>query len=243
MEDLSKFKVILLDIEGTITRISFVKEKLFGYVRKNLKSYLNNNSENKIVQNAINGLFAQAIEAGDFSQKPEPNEITNKAEEIVLKWMDSDKKYSSLKTLQGLMFEDAYTSGLLIAELFPDVLPSIRKLKELDKRVSIYSSGSIFAQKLLFGHTAEGDIKDLLNSYYDTSSGAKIDASSYTKIAQEEGVECTEVLFLTDLLKEAEAARDAGCAVAIMLREGNADIDAETLKGFQCFESLHELFV
>lgn len=244
MHFVKNFIVILFDIGGTITSISFVKDKLFGYVRENVRNYLNQKFDEEVVQSDIKDLLEESKEVkNNFDLKTiNKSEVIRQVEEIVIRLMDGDKKFSSLQKLQGHMFEDAFQSKSVTTEFFPDVLKSIRRLKDLNKRVCIYSSGSVFAQKLLFSHTSEGDITHLITSFYDTTTGSKVETDSYKNICSSEKVEPGEVLFLTDMMNEAVPARIAGCGVVVVLREGNLPISEEERNSFKSFNSLEELF-
>ena len=244
MAFLEAVNLVLLDIEGTITSISFVKDKLFGYVLENLAHYLDVKFDSELVQKDIKDILRESnsLENEECLQSINKKEIIHKVEKTVLQWMSVDKKCTSLKQFQGHMFEEAFKSGAIVTEFFPDVLSSINNLIKLGKQVSIYSSGSIFAQKLMFSHTIEGDITSSINGFYDTTIGSKTQVESYTKICELENVYPEQTLFLTDVLKEAEAAKNAGCKVGIMLREGNAQLAEQELEKFYNFKSMKELF-
>ncbi|MBN9416125.1 2,3-diketo-5-methylthio-1-phosphopentane phosphatase [bacterium SCN 62-11] len=200
--------VYLLDIEGTTTPISFVYEVLFPFARAQFGSFLRDHWENQDIRQEALAL-SEGIE--NFEQ----------AEQAALSLMDQDRKLGALKSLQGRIWEDGYRSGQLKSQIFDEVANLLRTRKSAGLRTYIYSSGSVLAQKLLFAHTPEGDLTHLLDGYFDTSVGAKGEAESYRKIANQIGIAPGDGLFATDVVGEARAAREAGWEAAILLRPGN----------------------
>lgn len=207
------FAAYLLDIEGTTTPIDFVRRTLFPYARKRLAAYV------------------------AAHPSPDDLEAERQAEGFAgdslsyLNWlMDQDRKSPALKRIQGEIWEEGYRSGVLKGEVYPDVVPAIRRWREAGARVYIYSSGSVLAQKLLFGFSTEGDLTPLLDGYFDTGIGPKREAESYRKIISEipplqvpfgEGVRGggpEDILFLSDIEPEVAAAREAGMGAALVVR-------------------------
>lgn len=236
--------VILLDIEGTITSISFVKDTLFPYVTTVLKDYLNKHWDDSSFQDDLELLRIQAandsnlagfvpIEAGDNLKQSVINNVM---------WqMGNDRKTTALKQLQGHIWKDGYESGLLKGHLYKDVLPVLKKLIGLGKKIYTYSSGSTEAQKYLFQYSVYGDVSDVFVKYFDTKMGPKGFETSYKNIANEIGVSCNDILFLTDVLIEAEAAIKAGCNSFLLVRPGNAPLDPEKSLKFKTMITLDEL--
>jgi enolase-phosphatase E1 len=184
-------KVILLDVEGTTTPISFVYDVLFPYARKRLDGYVR-----------------EHYPAGE-------------AKELILKAhaaMDEDKKLGWLKELQGRIWQDGYEKGELQGDVFPDVPEVLQSWAEQGVATSIYSSGSVLAQQLLFRHSVAGDLTPWLHAHFDTAVGAKQEPASYAKIAEQLG---SPGIFATDILKEAEAAHAAGWEAVMVDRPGN----------------------
>jgi len=140
--------------------------------------------------------------------------------ETLLGWIDGDRKTSSLKTLQGLIWEAGYQRGELRSHLYIDVDGVLRVWHARDIGIYCYSSGSIHAQRLYFRHSDAGDLTRLFSGYFDTTTGPKQAAESYTKIAAAIGVVPGETLFLSDAEAELDAATQAGFAVCQILREG-----------------------
>uniref|UniRef100_A0A8C2TEC6 Enolase-phosphatase 1 n=1 Tax=Coturnix japonica TaxID=93934 RepID=A0A8C2TEC6_COTJA len=132
--------------------------------------------------------------------------------------MALDRKTTALKQLQGHMWRAAYATGLVKGEIFEDVVPAIRKWREAGMKVYIYSSGSVEAQKLLFGYSTEGDILELFDGHFDTKIGPKVESESYRRIAASIGCDTNNILFLTDVPREANAAEEADTHVAVVIR-------------------------
>lgn len=215
--------VYLLDIEGTTTPISFVYDVLFPYARTQFGAYLQANWDNQEVRAEVNELGA-------------PLDSPASAAAAALALMDEDRKLGPLKSLQGRIWEAGYRSGQLKSQLFADVAPMLRARKAAGLRTYIYSSGSVLAQKLLFAHTPEGDLGHLLDGYFDTAVGAKGEAESYRRIAEQIGITPADGLFATDILAEARAADSAGWQSVILQRPGNHPQPAHTYERWTHFE-------
>ena len=213
MLDSNPIQVLLLDIEGTTTPISFVYDVLFPYIREHLHAYLHAHFADPACHEIC------AAIAAEEGQPPTLEGVI----QAVTEQMDADKKSTSLKALQGRMWRSGYESGNLKGALFDDVLEVINEARAHDVRVCIYSSGSVAAQKLLFGYSTEGDVTPKLSGYFDTTTGPKKVAASYSAIAEALGVDPPGVLFCTDNVAEARAARDAGVRCAVLDRPGNPD--------------------
>lgn len=227
-------KVLLLDIEGTTSSISFVYETLFPYARAAFeqtfsgKGLLVERWGEREVQDAVAQMAGGAGRSSPIA-----------AAGAALALMHGDVKDTGLKTLQGLAWERGYASGELSGHVFPDVAPALERATSAHVRVAIYSSGSVHAQKLIFGRSQAGDLGRFITAYFDTTTGPKKAAESYRKIAAELGVLTNEVVFCTDNLDEARAARDAGMQVAVALRPGNPALPSD--HGFEDFTSFDEL--
>lgn len=220
------FDVALLDIEGTTTPIDFVL-RLFAYARDHLAEFLAAHADEPAVQADLVALSQQAerdVAAGLAGATTfAPDDLDAVARNV--EWqMDSDRKATALKSLQGKIWNAGYEDGTLEADVFEDVPEVLRTLNQRGVRTCIYSSGSIAAQRLLFGHTQVGDLTPLLDGYYDTTTGPKKQAESYRLIAEDLGIPVERVFFATDNLEEAKAARQAGMHTALLARPGNADL-------------------
>ncbi|XP_065401126.1 enolase-phosphatase E1 isoform X1 [Macaca fascicularis] len=204
--------VILLDIEGTTTPIAFVKDILFPYIEENVKEYLQTHWEEEECQQDVSLLRKQAEEDAHLDGAvPIPAASGNGVDDLqqmiqavvdnVCWQMSLDRKTTALKQLQGHMWRAAFTAGRMKAEFFADVVPAVRKWREAGMKVYIYSSGSVEAQKLLFGHSTEGDILELVDGHFDTKIGRKVESESYRKIADSIGCSTNNILFLTDVTR------------------------------------------
>ncbi len=206
-------RAILTDIEGTTSSLSFVKDVLFPYSKERLRDFIQRHSQDKEVRRILREV-----------QEIEPSDPV----ETLLKWIEEDRKVTPLKELQGLIWEEGYISGELKGHIYED---AYKRLKEWHGRgipIYIYSSGSVKAQKLLFGHTNYGDLNYLFSGYFDTKVGSKKDPNSYRRIAREIGLKPEEILFLSDNPEEIEAAAKAGMRVIRLAREG----ENEPIEGF-----------
>ncbi|XKL69530.1 hypothetical protein PGB90_007299 [Kerria lacca] len=237
---------VLLDIEGTISSVSFVKDILFPCIRENLKQYIEDNWSKQEFRSILNLLKKQFAE--DVANKVENLvpivENENEKDSViqnVLYQMDLDRKNVALKKLQGNILKNVFHSGKLKGHVYDDVVPALKSWKKNGKKLYIYSSGSVEAQKLLFRYSVYGDILDLFCEHFDTEIGFKTDPKSYTNIAKTIGCFTTDIIFVTDVIKEAEAASEAGCRVVISLRPGNYPIsDSDKIK-YECIYSFAEM--
>ncbi|KAK7490207.1 hypothetical protein BaRGS_00018552 [Batillaria attramentaria] len=231
-------KAIVFDIEGTTTPITFVKDRLFPYVRDNIEKYLTDKYDDakKDKEEGVDGAV-EIPEADAGKEEVVKGVVAN------VRWqMDQDRKSTELKQLQGHIWRQAYESGEVKGELFEDVAPMVRMLSEEGFVLYVFSSGSVESQKLLFANSTEGDLTDVFTGFFDTTTGAKTDSESYKKIATEINIPAEEILFLTDLPAEAEAAVAAGWRSALVIRPGNDDLTDEHLQNFACIEQFDELY-
>ena len=221
-------QVYLLDVEGTTSPVSLVSEQLFPYARRHLQAFLRANSGSVEVRADLALLFDEnRIEADPAAPRIEDAANVDRAMAYLLWLMDRDRKSTALKSLQGKVWKNGYEAGELVGTVFADVPQALARWSA-NARVAIYSSGSVEAQRLIFGHSSAGDLTPMLSSYFDTRVGAKTSAASYAAIAAAMGVTTGELLFVSDLLRELNPAREAGCATRLSLREGNAPVaDAE----------------
>ena len=220
---------LLLDIEGTTSSISYVHDVLFPYARRELTGFLKSHWTAPKVQAACEQI---ARDAGASSLKTWCGENVSveamqaKVAAEVHRLMDIDAKATGLKELQGLIWENGFNSGLLRAHVYPDVPAALEAWTKAGKRVCIYSSGSIAAQRLFFGHTEAGDLLRFLSGHYDTTIGGKKSAESYRTIVAELKLSPREILFVSDVVAELDAARQMGMQTALSLRPGNAPVPA-----------------
>lgn len=211
---IKKPKFILTDIEGTTSSISFVAEKLFPYFRNNILD-LTELTDNPVVKDA----FEQTVQLA----KSEDGETISTEQEIIDKlyeWSVEDRKITPLKTLQGVLWEKGYRDGVLKGHVYPEVAANLKKWKEQGIDLGVFSSGSVPAQKLIFGYSISGDLTSYFSSYFDTNTGGKRDAETYAKIAEELQIKPSEILFLSDIAEELEAADSSGFQTLQLAREG-----------------------
>ena len=211
---------ILLDVEGTTSSISFVYDVLFAHAREHVAGFLAAHPATPAVQAAAAGLAATAgLPPPDLTR---PEDVTRVAL-AAIDLMNRDVKDTSLKALQGMIWREGFESGRLVAHVFDDVPPALAAWADGGVDVRIYSSGSIEAQRLFFGHTAAGDLTPHLRGHYDTTTGPKREQKSYATIAADMGLEPRHILFLSDVGEELDAARRAGMATGLVNRPGNRE--------------------
>jgi len=216
----SGIRGILLDIEGTTTPIAFVHDVLFTYARQHVQDYLVQHSNTLTDDIAL----LRDEHTRDTSSGAQPPVLTDDPASIAsyVRWLiDRDRKSKGLKSLQGKIWREGYTNGTLKAEVFDDVRPAFERWHEAGLRISIFSSGSALAQQLLFAHTEVGDLTAFINDYFDTNVGAKGDAESYRRIASKMNLQPEEILFISDVVTELEAANEAGMKTRLSIRPGN----------------------
>jgi len=212
--------VVLLDIEGTTTPISFVFDVLFPYAAQRIPEWLRQHGDEPAGRAACDLVLKDAID--DERRLPRIDAVLA----VVRRQMAGDVKAAGLKQLQGLVWEDGYTSGQIKGRVYADVPECLRRWQAAGRRAAIYSSGSVLAQKLLFAHSEHGDLTPLLGAHFDTAVGGKRDAASYRAIAERLGVAPSAVTFATDIPAEAEAAKAAGMGAVVLMRPGNPPLPA-----------------
>ena len=237
---------ILLDIEGTTSSIDFVYDVMFPYARKNFAGYLEEHFNAESVQSAlpllatdlgfdsVEAMFAESKQGDDASRA----DVVHRA---LIGLMDDDIKSTGLKKLQGLVWESGFRSGEMVAHLYEDVAPAIADWKATGLDVRIYSSGSIYAQKLFFGHSVAGDLLPNFSGHYDTTIGHKRESASYQKIA-DDWMDAAEVLFISDVGEELDAASAAGMRTLLSIRPGNKPVkNRENYVAIESFEKVASL--
>jgi enolase-phosphatase E1 len=198
--------VMLLDIEGTISPLSFVRDILFAYSRERLAAFVADHRGDAVVEI----LLEQAA-----SQSGGGDPVT-----ALVDWQDRDVKAPPLKKLQGLIWEAGFRNGAFQSPIFPDALASLRRWYTERWPLAIYSSGSVQAQLLFFEHTIAGDLRPLFSRHFDTDIGPKIEPASYTRIANEIGTPPSRIVFFSDSPKELEAAQAAGLQAVHVMKDG-----------------------
>ena len=230
-------RAILLDIEGTTTPIAFVHEILFSYARDHAKEFLVNNAdaEEDMVR-------LREEHAADVSNGNQPPALSDDIDSMVayVEWLIArDRKSTGLKSLQGKIWRQGYTDGSLKSQVYADVAPAFARWCARGWTISIFSSGSVLAQQLLFAHTEAGDLTGFISEYFDTNVGKKGDPKSYRKIAETLNVRPDEVLFVSDIVAELDAAKEAGMQTLLSIRPGNQpQQSAESYDAIHSFESV-----
>lgn len=231
---LVRMRAILLDIEGTTTPISFVYDVLFPYARARMKDYV----QAAIGSDAFAPIF-EALQQESVKERaagedaPSLDQAQNEASHaavvanFALWLMDHDRKSTPLKEIQGQLWQRGYEQGQIEGVVYPDVVDAMRRWNDAGHTVAIYSSGSVQAQKLIFGFSDAGDLRPLIRAYFDTTTGPKKERESYTLIAQSLDIPTQDILFLSDNPYELAAARDAGLKVRLAVRPGNAPVQTD----------------
>lgn len=199
--------MILTDIEGTTSSISFVKDVLFPYARRALPGFVAARGHEAEVRVWLDTVARETGAADDATIVA-----------TLQAWIDADRKHTALKALQGMIWADGYRDADFTAHIYPDAAEALRRWHAAGERMAVYSSGSVPAQKLFFGHSDAGDLTGLFSAWFDTELGGKRDAASYTRIAEALQVAPAELLFLSDVVAELDAAREAGLGTMLVDR-------------------------
>ncbi|WP_149193367.1 acireductone synthase [Luteimonas suaedae] len=199
---------ILTDIEGTTSSISFVKDVLFPYARRELPRFVHLRGGEPEVRRWLDEV------ATDLGGACQDDVIV----EALQGWIDQDRKHTALKALQGLLWAEGYRNGDYTAHVYPDAAAALRGWHRAGHRLAVYSSGSVAAQKLFFAHSDAGDLTPLFDAYFDTEIGGKREGTSYARIALALKRPPDELLFLSDVVAELDAAREAGLRTVLVDR-------------------------
>jgi len=241
--DALQTRVILLDIEGTTTPVEFVYQTLFPYASRKLESFLQENSQHEVIQSLIQDLRAQHdVDERDGLKPPvwvdHPHEERLRSSVAFSRWLIiRDSKCRPLKSLQGKIWQQGFASGELHGEVFPDVPIAFKRWRRQNRLICIYSSGSVLAQQDLFRTTASGDLTSYISAFFDTSVGAKTEGESYKKIADSFKHAPHQFLFISDAVKEIEAAQSAGMQALLCNRDSRAPLPT-TERVIRSFDSV-----
>lgn len=205
-------RAILTDIEGTTSSIDFVHQTLFPYARAHLRHFLRAHARRPEV-----AVYLYAVAEAEGRQL-----TLEDAADVLERWIAEDRKATPLKALQGMIWAEGYAAGELKGHVYPDTPDYLRRWHEQGLRLYVYSSGSVEAQQLIFGHTDYGDLTPLFSGYFDTLMGGKREVGSYRNILEQIGLPAGDVLFLSDIGEELDAAREAGLATTQLLRDDKA---------------------
>ena len=203
-------KAIVTDIEGTTSSIDFVHKVLFPYASESLPDFVRSSHNHPEVSVLLDEVRAEAEEY---------DATIERLIEILLGWIGEDRKATSLKTLQGYIWRDGYERGDFTGHLYDDAADRLRRWSKMGIDLYVYSSGSVGAQKLLFGHSDAGDLRPLFKGYFDTRIGHKKETRSYENIVESLGLTASDILFLSDVAEELDAAAEAGMLTTQLVRQ------------------------
>lgn len=208
--EFSDVRHVVVDIEGTTSGSAFVYDVLFPYATQRFPAWLAQHSGEAETDRIVADV---AREAG--LTDPSTDEILA----TLRAWVVEDRKATPLKALQGLIWEEGFGSGELVSDFFPDALDALRRWHDTGLPISVYSSGSVLAQRNWYAHSPAGDLTDWIDGYYDTANaGPKREAASYIAIAEAIGADPATLLFCSDVVPELDAARTAGWQVVRVRR-------------------------
>lgn len=225
-------KVILTDIEGTTSSISFVKDVLFPYAAEHLPQYVRDHINDDAVKAALQQTAELAAEDGENLSNDDIADNTDALIEKLLQWIAEDRKATPLKALQGLIWKTGYENGDYQAHMYPDATEYLKKWHDSGLPLYVYSSGSVKAQELFFGYSQDGNLLPLFKGHFDTLVGGKRETQSYLNILADlqknhAGLHANNVLFLSDIKEELDAAKEAGMQTVWLLRDSEIPADAE----------------
>jgi len=203
-------QAIVTDIEGTTSSLSFVKDVLFPYARNHLAEFVSRHANDPSVRAQLQAV-SEAV-GTPLSQK--------EAVDQLIRWIDEDRKITPLKALQGMIWESGYRHGDFQGHVYEDAVRQLRAWNASGIGLYVFSSGSVQAQQLLFAHTAYGDLTPLFRNYFDTRIGSKREIDAYRHISDSIGVPPGNILFLSDIREELDAARAAGMQTLWLVRDG-----------------------
>jgi enolase-phosphatase E1 len=216
---------VLVDIEGTTTPITFVYDVLFPYARRQVREFLKRRGREPEVREDLEALRREHAADQQAADRPPPwpdSEYQVEGAVAYVHWlMDRDRKSTGLKALQGRLWEEGFRGGVLRSDVYDDVPPAFRRWHGGGQGPWIFSSGSVLAQTLLFGHTRAGDLTPLIRGYFDTTTGPKKDAATYARIATTIAKPPAQLLFVSDVPAELDAARGASFQTAWCVRDGD----------------------
>ena len=244
LRDAGGVRTLLLDIEGTTTPVDFVYRALFPYARTHLREFLERQLTSPEVRTDITLLRAEhGVDATRAPALP-PWRSASADDEIAsvvayaLWLMDQDRKSTGLKSLQGRIWEAGYRNGELRGQLYRDVPPAFMRWRRQERDICIFSSGSVQAQQLLFSHSTAGDLTPCLREYFDTTTGPKNEAASYQRIAATLGRSPSEIMFLSDVPAELDAALHGGMRTTLCVRAQTVPADAGSHPVIHTFDDL-----
>jgi enolase-phosphatase E1 len=234
---------VVLDIEGTTTPMSFVHEVLFPYARTHLAGFLRDPAHADLVKE-LTAQFAaehhaepEAVRAPAWDDSTPEGLLTSVT--VYAGWlMDRDRKSPALKALQGHLWDIGYRAGQFRGAVFSDVPPAMKRWHAGGLVLCIYSSGSVLAQRLIFSMSDDGDLTPYISHFFDTAVGTKRSPDSYVRIAAELAMAPSEILFISDVAAELDAARAAGWQVVLAVRPDHFAPNPASYDEVQTFDAL-----
>lgn len=212
---------IVTDIEGTTSSIRFVKDILFVYAEQFLADFVRKHKEERDVARQLRAIS----EKTGIPQRDTDAIITQ-----LRQWMREDSKNTELKALQGMVWEMGYQRGEFQAHIYPDVPDKLREWLDEGINLYVYSSGSEKAQRLFFRYSTFGDLRLLFAGYFDTTIGPKREAQSYRNLAEQVALAPSDILFLSDIEEELDAAAEAGMRTIWVVRPQESTVDPGKVK-------------
>jgi len=221
-------KAVVTDIEGTTTSLSFVKDVLFPYAREHMQAYISRHADVPKVREQLDAVCQEVGKS-----------LTD--QQIIaqlLQWIDEDKKITPLKALQGMIWEAGYKNGDYTGHVYDDAVANLKQWHAQSIKLYVFSSGSVQAQKLIYGYSDAGDLTPLFSGYFDTRIGSKREISAYRHIVQEIGEPAANIVFLSDIKEELDAAKEAGMQTVWLVRDGviNPGADHRQVSNFDDIE-------
>jgi 2,3-diketo-5-methylthio-1-phosphopentane phosphatase len=212
-------RVVVLDIEGTTSPTAYVTATLFPYARERYRGYLSAHAGEPQIDALLALMQREQMRLDALD--------VDAAVALLEQWTDQDLKRASLKSLQGWIWQEGFDRGELTAPFFPDVVPALRAWHESGITLAVFSSGSVDAQHAWFGHSPDGDLQPLIRAWFDLdTAGPKREQASYDAITDELGVAPGDIVFLSDVRAELDAARAAGWQTVGVRRTGEPQYDA-----------------
>lgn len=223
-------KAVVTDIEGTTTSLSFVKDVLFPYAREHMQAYVGKHADDPKVRDQLDAVCNEVGKSLTDEQSVKQ----------LQQWIDEDKKITPLKALQGMIWEAGYKNGDYTGHVYDDAVVNLKQWHSQGIKLYVFSSGSVQAQKLIYGYSDAGDLTPLFSGYFDTRIGSKREVSAYQHIVQEIGESAENIVFLSDIKEELDAAKAAGMQTVWLVRDAeiNPRADHKQVKNFDDIDFL-----
>jgi enolase-phosphatase E1 len=125
-------------------------------------------------------------------------------------WMQHEVPAAPLHRLQALLWAHGFAEGALGDPVYPDIGPALRRWSAGGPRLFAYSAHPAAMQRVIFAHAPGGALAPLFAGFFDTRVGRKREPDSYARLAIAMAVPTTEVLYLSAVEAELDAAAAAG---------------------------------